>query len=315
MQTLKLTGHNHKDIAKQAARVIKAGGLVVFPTETVYGLGANALDEKAVKKIFEAKGRPSDNPVIVHIANKKDVSAIAREISPLQEKLMDKFWPGPLTIIFKKGKNISSAVSGGLDTVAVRLPAHDFAKDLIKASGVPIAAPSANISGRPSSTEWSHVFEDLEGKVDMIVDGGSSDIGLESTVVKVEKDLLLILRPGAITKEMLEGSVYPDVVLFAGDASDLRASPGTRYKHYAPKARLEILSTPAKLQKRKEELEGAGKKVGVFSRRNPEEASRHLFRDLRTFDREGADVILCLAFPKEGIGAALMDRIRKAAGI
>jgi len=310
-RTLKLSPKDERVIAAEAAAVIKRGGLVVFPTETVYGLGANAFDEQAVKKIFAAKGRPSDNPVIVHIAEREDLEKLAQGITPMHEKLMDKFWPGPLTLIFNKKGNISSVVSGGLDTVAVRMPANAFARELIKRAGVPIAAPSANISTRPSSTESEHA-EELVGKVDMIIDAGESDIGLESTVVKIEKDLVLILRPGAVTKEMLEGAVYPNIVLFAGDASDLRASPGTKYKHYAPKAKLEILNSSEEVEKRKKELEKENKKVSVLAWKSPEEASKNLYRDLRASDKKGVDVILVESFSETGLGAALMDRLRKA---
>lgn len=311
-EILKLTKENENSTVAKAAEVIKKGGLVVFPTETVYGLGANALDEEAARKIFEAKGRPADNPLIVHIAEKNDLENIAEEISPIHEKLMKKFWPGPLTLVFKKKKNISNIVSGGLDTVAVRIPRDKFARDLIKKSGFPIAAPSANTSTRPSSTSGEHVYRDLEGKVDMIIDAGFSEIGLESTVVKVEKDLVLILRPGAVTKEMLEEAVYPSVVLFTGDANDLRASPGTRYKHYAPKAKLEIWNSKEEVENRKAELEKENKKVAVLKWQNAEKAAKNLYRDLRNADARSADVILCESFGEEGIGAALMDRLRKA---
>lgn len=306
-----LTKENYKETLSQAAAILKSCGLVVFPTETVYGLGANATDERAVKKIFEAKGRPSDNPVIVHIASKEQLQELVAEISPLHEKLMAKFWPGPLTLIFKKNKRVPSATSGGLDTVAVRMPAHSFAKDLIKKAGVPIAAPSANISGTPSMTAPEHALE-LVGKVDMIIDAGFSEIGLESTVVKVEKDLVLILRPGAITKEMLEEVVYPNIVLFATEEKDLHASPGTKYKHYAPKAKLEILDSQEELEKRKAALEKENKKVGILEKTNLEEASKNLYRRLRELDKGGVDVILAESYLEAGLGAALMDRLRKA---
>lgn len=310
---LKLSKENEREVLEKTAKIIKSGGTAVFPTETVYGLGVDALNPDAVKKIFEAKGRPADNPVIVHVASKEQLKDITKEILPLHEKLMAKFWPGPLTLIFKKNKKVPDVTSGGLDTVAVRMPAYSFAKDLIKKSGVPIAAPSANISGSPSATAGEHAFADLEGKVDMIIDAGFSDIGLESTVVKVEKDLVLILRPGAVTKEMLEDVAYPSVVLFAENESDLRASPGTKYKHYTPKARLEIFDNKEELEKRKAELEKENKKVGILEKTNPEEASKNLYRHLRELDRGGVDVILAQSYPEEGLGVALMDRLYRAA--
>lgn len=310
---LKLSKTNEQEILKKAAKVIKSGGMVVFPTETVYGLGANALEAEAVKKIFLAKGRPGDNPVIVHIATEKDLKNLVQDVTPLQEKLIKKFWPGPLTIIFDKKENVPSVVSGGLNTVAVRMPANHFARELIKLTRVPIAAPSANISGSPSATAGTHAFTDLEGKVNAIVDAGFSEIGLESTVVKIEKDLVLILRPGAVTKEMLENVVYPSIVLFATDEKDLNASPGTKYKHYAPKAKLEIFDSKEELEKRKEELEKENKKVGILEKTNPEEASRNLYHGLRELDAQGMDVILTESYPDSGLGAALMDRLRRAA--
>lgn len=310
-ETVKLTKENRQRTLDQAAKIIKSGGLVVFPTETVYGLGANALDAQAVKKIFIAKGRPSDNPIIVHIATLEQLSELTDHISSLEQKLIDVFWPGPLTLIFQKKGNISVVISGGLPTIAIRMPSHPFARDLIHHAGVPIAAPSANISGRPSGTTGEHAFGDLEGKVDMIIDAGASDIGLESTVVRAENGRIVVLRPGAITKEMLEK--ISGEVSFAKDKSALNASPGTKYQHYSPKARVEIFKSNAELREQLAILQKQNKKVGILSERNLEKASKNLYRNLRDFDKEGVDVILCESFPEEGLGAAIMDRLRRAA--
>ena len=195
MQTeiIKITDQNSKEILNKAANIIKSGGLVVFPTETVYGLGANVFDEKALAKIFSAKGRPSDNPIIVHISEKNQLEELVNNITENQKKLIETFWPGPLTIIFEKKDTISNIVSGGLPTIAIRMPSNIFAQELIQLTGVPIAAPSANISGRPSGTTGEHIYEELTGKVDMIIDAGFSDIGVESTVVKINKGQILIL--------------------------------------------------------------------------------------------------------------------------
>src|SRR3989339_192814 len=244
MQTeiIKITDQNSKEILNKAATIIKSGGLVVFPTETVYGLGANVFDEKALAKIFSAKGRPSDNPIIVHISDEDQLKELVDTVSEQQKKLINAFWPGPLTIVFEKKKEISDIVSGGLPTIAVRMPSNVFAHGLIKLAGVPIAAPSANISGRPSGTTGEHIYDELTGKVNMIVDAGFSDIGVESTVVKINKEQVLILRPGAITKEMLEKVLPLLPVVFAKNKNELQFSPGTKYRHYAPKARLEVIS-------------------------------------------------------------------------
>lgn len=329
---IRLDEENKEQILEKAVEVIRSGGLVVFPTETVYGLGANAFDENAVKKIFQAKGRPSDNPIIVHISETKQLDDLALPASPLEKKLMDAFWPGPFTLILKKKEEVSSVISGGLPTVAVRMPSHAFARELISASGVPIAAPSANISGRPSATTGAHVLGDLEGKADLIIDGGISEIGLESTVVKLDGERVLILRAGAITKEMIEKVLPGMEVSFATNKKDLDASPGTKYRHYAPKAPLEIVS-PEKMIQYVAEVEGQGKNVGVIctfenekflksrgsifivgSRDDLKEVSRNLYQALRFFDAHPVDVILCEAFPENGLGKAIMDRLLKAHG-
>lgn len=334
-QVFKITEENSKEVVDKAAQIIKIGGLVVFPTETVYGLGANVFNEEALKKIFFAKGRPSDNPIIVHIGDQLQLEELTDAVSPLQKKLIDSFWPGPLTILFKKKDNISKIVSGGLSTVAVRMPSHRLAQELINNSGVPIAAPSANISGRPSSTSGTDAHNDLIGMVDMIIDAGISDIGLESTVVRVLEESVFILRPGAVTKEMLEKIAHPLPVVFTEDKSKLQSSPGTKYKHYAPRGRL-ILEVANQMAERAFFLQKEGLNVGIITtkqdenlredlfkiyepnvftigdRNNLEEVSRNLYSALRFFDTHHVDVIVCESFPEQGLGIAIMDRLKRA---
>jgi len=332
MQTeiIKITDQNSKEILNKAANIIKSGGLVVFPTETVYGLGANVFDEEALKEIFLAKGRPNDNPIIVHISEKNQLEELVNDISENQKKLIKAFWPGPLTIVFEKKNTVSDIVSGGLSTIAVRMPSNVFAHGLIKLAGVPIAAPSANISGRPSGTTGEHIYDELTGKVDMIVDAGFSDIGVESTVVKINKEQVLILRPGAITKEMLEKVLFPLPIIFAKNKNELQFSPGTKYRHYAPKARLEVISE--KMEKRAEVLKEKKLKIGIMTtnqnkdsfekykpnvfvlgdENNLEEISQKLYDALRFFDTHPVDIILCQSFPKKGLGVAIMDRLDRA---
>lgn len=299
-------------MAARAAQLIQSGQLVVFPTETVYGLGASVDNEKALKKIFKAKGRPSDNPIIVHIATLKQLPLLAHSPSPLEQKIVKKFWPGPLTIILKKKKRISNLVSGGLPTIAVRMPAYPFARSLILKANVPIAAPSANLSGRPSGTTGSHALRDLINRVNLIVDAGLSPIGLESTVVKIKKGKVFILRPGAVTREMLE-KVTGKQVVFARNEKDLKSSPGTKYRHYAPRARLEIFKNARALKKRLVVLEKKNVKVGILKKRKFKEASQNLYHDLRKLDKRGVSVILSESYPERGLGVAIMDRLKRAA--
>jgi len=248
MQTsvVKVTEDANKDVGiyEEAGRILREGGLVAFPTETVYGLGGNGLDESASRKIYAAKGRPSDNPLILHIADTKMLYEIAEEVSDTARKLIDAFWPGPLTIVFKKAKNVPYETTGGLDSVAVRMPSHPVAAAMIRAAGVPIAAPSANVSGRPSPTLAKHVEEDMTGKIEMIIDGGSVGIGIESTIVDMTGEEPVILRPGYVTKEMMEaviGAVGVDPTLMIKPSEDLRPkAPGMKYRHYAPKAELTL---------------------------------------------------------------------------
>ncbi len=330
-----------KEIIKQAAEILKNGGLVAFPTETVYGLGANGLDTSACRRIYEAKGRPSDNPLILHISQISELQPIVREITPVAQKLMDAFWPGPLTIIFPKSDLVPLGATGGLDTVAVRFPSHPLAMALIRESALPIAAPSANSSGKPSPTRASHVAYDLDGKIDMILDGGPVEWGLESTIVDACSDTAVLLRPGAITKEMLEeavGTVEVDPAIIGKPSDDLvPKAPGMKYTHYSPKADVTLVSgEPACVLKTINRLcaeaKEKGLSVGVMateetkqdyvadqvlslgSEANLEEIGANLFKTLRKFDFLGIDVVYSQVFPESGEGMAIMNRLRKAAG-
>lgn len=328
-------------IIKKAAEVIKDGGLVAFPTETVYGIGANALDIKAIKNIFIAKGRPSDNPLIVHISDKEDVYKYVKNVGEKAQKLMKAFWPGPLTLIFEKNELIPKAITGGLNTVAIRMPDNLIARELIRTSELPIAAPSANVSGKPSPTLAKHVIQDLKGKVNVIIDGGSSNIGLESTVIDVSTNKPLILRPGGITEEMIReviGEVEMDPSLFKESTEELAPrSPGMKYRHYAPNAVLTIVEGSIdrvieKINELTKEEGNKGKKVGVIAttqtkhkyicdntlvigdENKPQEIAANLFKVLREFDELDVDIIYSQVFSKENIGIATMNRLLKAAG-
>ena len=327
---------SEKDIEK-AAEIIRNGGLVAFPTETVYGLGANALDGEAAKKIYAAKGRPSDNPLIVHLAQASDAEKYAYT-SPLYYKLADSFMPGPITVILPKKDIVPKSVTGGLDTVAVRVPVNETARNLIKCAGVPICAPSANTSGKPSPTCADHVMHDLDGKIDMVIDGGVCDIGLESTIVKINSDNSLTLcRPGAITLEMLH-KVCADVktdraIEEKADADIPPIAPGMKYRHYAPEIPVIIIDGNHECA-RKYILEHAEKqKCGalIYNEDIPyfqnipyhvigsiddmSGAAHELFDALRAFD-ERKDISLIYAFmpDKSGIGLAVFNRLIKAAG-
>jgi len=329
------------EIIKQAAKIIKDGGIVAFPTETVYGLGANALNEKSVEKIYNAKGRPSDNPLIVHISSNKELYSLVESVKLKAQMLMDLFWPGPLTLIFPKSNLIPDTITAGLSTVAIRMPDNKIARELIKYSGVPIAAPSANISGRPSPTNASHVIKDLNGKVDMILDGGEVKVGLESTVLDVTGDIPTILRPGGITREMLEeaiGEVLIDPAIISDkELLSTPMSPGMKYKHYAPKAQViivegEINKVIKKIKSLAEEKQKQNIRVGIMAteqtkhhyktgfilsvgdRNKPETIAAKLFDCLRAFDEEGVEIILSESFSYEKIGFAIMNRLKKAAG-
>ncbi len=327
----------------RAAAVIRAGGLVAFPTETVYGLGADALNEDAVRKVFLAKERPADDPLIVHIAHAQQLAQLARQIPQRAWDLAERFWPGPLTLVLPKTDRVPSVTTGGLDTVAVRMPSHPVAKRLIERSGVPIAAPSANRFGRPSPTTAQHVWEDLNGRIDLILDGGPTPIGVESTVLDMTQDPPMVLRPGGVTLEELR-AVLGDVRILSSSASEeAKRSPGTRYRHYAPRAKVLLVEHGTV----EAVLKGlAGKRVGVLLRSGPHPAlagtplpwvshgrgaggegliviqmpqslkayARRLFAVLRELDAQGVDVIIVEKLEERGLGRAIMDRLRRAAG-
>ena len=321
---------------KRAGNLIRAGELVAFPTETVYGLGANGLNADACKKIFAAKGRPSDNPLILHFATLSQVERAAK-ILPAAEKLFAAFCPGPLTIILPKTKFVPDAVTGGLSTVGVRFPDNDVARALIKAADCPIAAPSANTSGRPSPTTSQAVFADMEGKIKIILDGGACQFGVESTIVDVTSDVAEILRPGAVTKEMLE-EILGDVKVAPSTSSKPRA-PGMKYTHYAPKVPMTLIETTSldvleKIFRREiKKLRAENKSVGVIasheliSKLDAEKIiavpygscgdlkviAANIYESLRSFDNLTADIILAEGVADIGLGVAIMNRFRKAA--
>lgn len=322
----------------EAADIIKDGGIVAFPTETVYGLGANALNEEAVKKIFEAKGRPQDNPLIVHVAD-KDISNIVTEVTPLAQKVIDRFWPGPITIILNKKDIIPNVTSAGLKSIGIRMPSDKIAQELIKKSNVPIAAPSANISGRPSPTDVERCVEDLEGRVDCILGGPKSIVGVESTILDCTIDPPVILRPGGITLEMLkeiDQRIEIDKAILQKPSKDLKPkAPGMKYRHYAPKAPVKIINGDNKktIEKINEMIHNymcKGKKVGILASSSNfslykegevidmgsslEEIAHNLFESLRDLDDRGVDIILSESFEEEGVGIAIMNRLKKAAG-
>ncbi len=327
-----------EEAIKAAAEIVCSGGLVAFPTETVYGLGANALDSQAVDRIFAAKGRPSSDPIIVHIYAMAQLSTISQNIPDLAYDLARQFWPGPLTMILPRGSKIPSNVSAGMPTVAVRMPSHPVAAALLRAADVPIAAPSANRFARPSATTAAHVLEDLDGRIDLILDGGEAVIGVESTILDLTKDYPVVLRPGGITFEALQ-SVIPNVQVLTkhlhADESGIEA-PGMLYKHYSPRAELLLFNVATDEIMRAMRTHALthieqGKKVGmllpadelsVFSDlpietinlgANLSEISHNLFSAMRSLDQVGADVILVHGFGEFGLGVALWDRLLRAA--
>lgn len=325
---------------EEAAQLIRSGELVAFPTETVYGLGADALNPQASKKIYAAKGRPSDNPLIVHIAKFEDLEEIAKEVPQEAKKLADAFWPGPLTMIVYKNEKVPYETTGGMDTVAIRMPDHPAALELIRQSGCLIAAPSANTSGRPSPTLAEHVAEDLDGRIPMILDGGEVGIGIESTIIDLTEKIPMILRPGYITKEMLEaviGTVRTDPGIIAADSTKKPKAPGMKYRHYAPKANLMLIdgakcAVVDKINELTDAMHSEGKKVGIIgtdetvasyrgdmvlsigAREDEDAIARHLYKLLREFDEADVDVIYSESFATPRIGQAIMNRLLKAAG-
>ncbi|MBP9997265.1 MAG: threonylcarbamoyl-AMP synthase [Lachnospiraceae bacterium] len=325
---------------KKAGQIIKEGGLVAFPTETVYGLGGDALNPGSSKKIYAAKGRPSDNPLIVHVCCMDDVAGLVKEIPESARLLADKYWPGPLTMIMNKSDRVPYETTGGLDTVAVRMPVHKTALELIKYSGGYIAAPSANISGRPSPTSAKYVIEDMDGRIEMIIDGGEVEIGLESTIVDLTGDVPMILRPGYITAQMLEetlGTVDQDKTMMSGDCKDKPKAPGMKYRHYAPKGELTIVSGQRSdvvnyINEQASRAMEKGIKVGIIGTEEniasyrgdsiksvgsiADEAmiAHRLYGILREFDDEDVREMYSESFDTCGIGQAIMNRLLKAAG-
>lgn len=332
----------NKDIKfiEEAGEVIKKGGIVAFPTETVYGLGANALDDEAVKKIFIAKGRPQDNPLIIHVST-KEISGLVKNVPKVAQKMIDKFWPGPLTIIFEKKEIIPNTTSANLNTIGIRMPSSEIALKLIELSGRPIAAPSANISGKPSPTEVGRCIEDLNGKVDYIIGGKSSDIGVESTILDCTVNPPLVLRPGGITVEMLK-EINPEIeldkALKSKPTDDFKPkAPGMKYKHYAPNAHLKIIKgknektieiineivenyiekgNDVAILTTNENLNkfNNGKVISLGSENDLKEIAKNLFEALRKCDDLGVQYILCQGFEENGVGLAIMNRLNKAAG-
>jgi L-threonylcarbamoyladenylate synthase len=325
-----------------AAEIIKKGGLVAFPTETVYGLGADALNSQAVSDLFTAKNRPTDNPPIIHVENTDGVCTLAENVLPKAATLMKKFWPGPLTLVFNRSMAVPDVVVAGLDTVAIRMPQHNVALALIRESGCPIAAPSANLAGKPSPTSAEHVLKDLNGRIDAVLDAGSTRIGVESTVVDVTVDPPVVLRPGGTPVEELkqvigEVKLHPFVVAEKDLSVEKTQSPGMKHKHYAPKAQLivvegDITVVMATIKLLITKYWFQDKRVGVLAtaetawayeadvvkslgtRRKKDVIAANLFRLLREFDEENVDVILAESISNEGLGLAVMNRLRKASG-
>ena len=332
--------HIQINLLRQAGEIIKAGGLVAFPTETVYGLGGDALNPDSSRKIYEAKGRPSDNPLIVHICRMEDLPYLVKEIPEAAKKLADAFWPGPLTMIFRKSPAVPTETTGGLATVAVRMPSHKTALSFIREAGGYVAAPSANRSGKPSPTCAKYVEEDMAGRIEMILDGGDVEIGLESTIVDMTEEIPVILRPGYITKEMLEealGSVREDGTMMSDESGQAPKAPGMKYRHYAPKGSRVIVDgeearVTAYINEQLERLRREGHRTGVIgtdatiaryrgdvcksagSREDENTIAKELYRILREFDDEEVTAIFSESFDTAGIGQAIMNRLLKAAG-
>lgn len=330
---------NNIDIAeiKKHAQILKNGGTVIFPTETVYGLGANAIDSKNVKKIYEAKGRPSDNPLIVHIGRIEQLDELVSDISEKTKLLMERFWPGPLTIIMKKKDLVPYETTGGLETVGIRMPSHEIALELLKQADVPVAAPSANISGRPSPTYENHVVEEMKGRVDGIILGGDCTVGLESTIIDMTEEIPLVLRPGGVTLEELReaiGQVELDKALFKDQENLVAKAPGMKYTHYSPNAQVYLVEGERqdvieKINDIVDDKQKKGIKVGVMSvqddvkfyrgevvslGKDMDEVAYNLFRTLKKMDELEVAEVYCKTFPKEKMGIAIMNRLLKAAG-
>lgn len=322
--------YNKQSIA-EAATLIKEGNTVAFPTETVYGLGADATNEAAVAEIFKAKGRPQDNPLIAHVATVEQLRRLVDNLPTYAEKLIDAFTPGPLTFVLPSNGACAENVTAGLSTVGVRIPHHPVAQQLLQLADIPVAAPSANLSGKPSPTNAEHVWEDLQGKIAGLIDGGPTGVGLESTVIDCTQDIPIILRPGGVTKQQLE-AVVGTVMIDPGLANEKEKpkSPGMKYKHYSPEVPLLLVAgTAARMQATIDEQQIKGNRVGVLASEqiarqlhrveirnlgaNLHEIASNLYDGLRAFKQGDADVIICEAFSEEGIGQAVMNRLKKAA--
>lgn len=311
-----------------AAKIIEQGGLVAFPTETVYGLGANAMDADAVRKIYEAKGRPADNPTIVHVAEREELGQVTFLVTEDMKTLMDRFWPGPMTMIVPRGEYIPYVTTGNLETVGVRMPENEVARELIRRSGCPIAAPSANLSGKPSPTTAQHVIDDLDGRIDAVIQSEPCRIGIESTVIDMTGKIPMILRPGYITKKDFEEALGQEILLDPTlnrkprEGEDFHPkAPGMKYRHYAPRAEMIIfkgdrIRVEAAIDQERAEREALGQKVFVidFDEDRETVAAHEIFAMLRQADREGADVILAAALPQRGVGFSVMNRMLKSAG-
>ncbi|ODA42640.1 L-threonylcarbamoyladenylate synthase [Desulfosporosinus sp. BG] len=331
--------HPEAELLKEGAEWLQAGELVAFPTETVYGLGANALDVAACAKIFEVKGRPQDNPLIVHVCNRAMANILVDSWTPAAELCVRHFWPGPLTLVLPKTANVSDLVTAGLANVAIRMPNHPVALRLIEETGLPIAAPSANLSGKPSPTSGSHVWRDLKGKIPLILDAGACMVGVESTVLDVSGEVPTILRPGGVSKEQLE-KVLGEVRVDKPSKNQVPRAPGMKYRHYAPHGEMILMvgSSERVVQRMGHEIHKGHaklKKVGVLctlesapflhnrlpdllfvlgSKDRPEEVASSLFEGLRLCDERGMDIILAEGVEEGGLGTAIMNRLQKAAG-
>ncbi len=310
-----------------AGEIVRNGGLVAFPTETVYGLGADAFNAEAVENIYTVKGRPADNPSIVHIWSRDQLPAITTEITPVMKKVMDAFWPGPVTMICQRTFEVPYVTTGGLETVGIRMPSNPAAQAFLKAAGCPVAAPSANLSGKPSPTTAEHVRDDFDGRIDAIIDGGPCEFGIESTVIDLTGDVPMILRPGIMTAEDFSEKLDMPVILDPAlnkkpeDPDFHPKAPGMKYKHYAPKAPMIIFEgeeekvlEAIEREKTEHEMEGENVVVLTFGQDGALSAAHELFAMLRSADRENADLILAAALPQKGVGFSVMNRMLKSAG-
>lgn len=301
----------------EAAEFIKRGGIVAFPTETVYGLGADVFDAKAIAKIFEAKQRPNDNPLIAHVESIGQIKSLVSEITPIAKKFIETFFPAPLTLVLPKAENVPFIATANLNTIGVRMPRHPLALEFLRKCETPLVAPSANLSGRPSPTEWEAVFEDLDGRLDCILQGRTTEIGLESTVVDCTSDVPLILRSGAVTLEMLR-KIAPETQLYQTGKNEAPKSPGLKHRHYSPRAKVVLVNHESKIENHKlNAFIGLNKPVGELNLikicHSAEEYAHEVFAFFRRCDRENIETIYCQTVPEKGIGLALMDRLKRAA--